>query len=127
VEEKADDTGLHCGTQGPWLARLALWFLLALQLSGTPYVPKREDSRMQSPEEARLEFLVGEWVSSDRSYAGPNGPGGTSEGLASYRWEVGGKWLIYDFRSTIPGLGPYEVRGGVSHDPHELRLQGLYC
>lgn len=68
----------------------------------------------RSPEEARLDFLVGEWISSDRTYPGPAGPGGCSEGRASYRWEVGDKWLTYDFRTTLPGVGPYAVRGGVA-------------
>ena len=72
---------------------------------------------MRSLEEAKLDFLLGEWTSSDRTYPGPSGPGGASEGAASYRWEVGGKWLIYDFETNLPGLGPYAVRGGVAYDP----------
>ena len=71
---------------------------------------------MRSPEEAKLDFLLGQWTSSDRTYPGPFGPGGASEGVASYRWEVGNKWLIYDFRTNLPGLGPYEIRGGVAYD-----------
>ncbi|MCP4535552.1 MAG: DUF1579 domain-containing protein [Chloroflexi bacterium] len=72
---------------------------------------------MRSSEETKLDFLLGKWTSSDRTYPGPFGPGGTSEGAASYRWEVGDKWLIYDFQTHIPELGPYEVRGGVAYDP----------
>ena len=72
---------------------------------------------MRSPEEAKLDFLLGQWTSSDRTYPGPFGPGGTSEGEALYRWEVGDKWLIYDFSTHVPGLGPYTVRGGVAYDP----------
>lgn len=71
---------------------------------------------MRSPEEVKLDFLVGEWRSSDRTFPGPFGPGGTGSGKASYRWELGDKWLTYDFRTEIPGLGPYEVRGGVAYD-----------
>jgi hypothetical protein len=25
-------------------------------------------------------------------------------------------WLQYEFRTDLPGLGPYEVHGGVAHD-----------
>lgn len=71
---------------------------------------------MRPSELARLDFLVGEWSSFDRMYPGPAGAGGTSQGTASYRWDVGGGWLLYDFRSTLPGLGPYAVHGGVAHD-----------
>jgi hypothetical protein len=68
-------------------------------------------------EEARLDFLLGEWNSSDRTYPGPHGSGGASEGAASYSWRVGGKWLLYDFRTNLPGLGLYEVHGGVTYEP----------
>ncbi len=78
---------------------------------------------MRSPDDTKLDFLVGEWTSSDRTYPGPGGPGGTSAGEASYRWEVGGRWLIYDFRSALPGLGLYEVRGGVAHDSSTDKYQ----
>ncbi len=71
---------------------------------------------MRSAQETRLDFLLGDWTSLDRTHPGPSGPGGTSEGTASYGWEVGNRWLVYDFRSELPGLGPYEVRGGVAYD-----------
>lgn len=71
----------------------------------------------RSPEEARLDFLLGDWRSSDRLHPGRHGPGGTSRGTASFAWRVGGRWLEYDFRTTLPGLGVYEVHGGVAHNP----------
>jgi hypothetical protein len=72
---------------------------------------------VQEHEESRLDFLLGEWISFDRTYPGPSGPGGTSRGSASYRWEVGGKWLLYEFHTELPGLGTYEIRGGVMYEP----------
>ncbi len=77
---------------------------------------------MRHPEEEKLDFLVGSWTSLDKTFAGPDGPGGTSQGRASYEWELGGKWLNYHFRTELPGLGPYEVKGGVVYD----RETGLY-
>jgi hypothetical protein len=64
----------------------------------------------------KLDFLVGQWTSLDRTFPGPGGPGGTSQGTASYAWELGGKWLNYHFRTELPGLGPYEVQGGVAYE-----------
>jgi hypothetical protein len=78
---------------------------------------------MRSSDDAKLDFLVGEWTSSDTIYPGPGHAGGTSAGQASYRWEVGGTWLIYDFRTDLPGLGPYEVRGGVAYDSSAGKYQ----
>ena len=78
---------------------------------------------MRSPEETKLDFLVGQWTSSDRTFPGPSGTGGTSRGAASYGWELGGKWLRYHFRTELPGLGPYEVQGGVAHGQNIGRYQ----
>jgi hypothetical protein len=71
---------------------------------------------MRSPEETKLNFLVGSWSSSDRTFPGPGGPGGTSQGTATYAWELGGKWLNYRFRTLLPGLGGYEVHGGIAFE-----------
>ncbi len=95
--------------------RQAFWLAVAFAIPVTLH-PQEVGQQMRSTNDTKLDFLVGEWKSSDRTYPGPGGAGGTSAGEASYRWEVGGRWLIYDFRSDLPGLGPYEVRGGVAHD-----------
>jgi hypothetical protein len=71
---------------------------------------------MRPEETARLDFLLGDWTSIDQVYPGPQEPGGNSEGTASYKWQVGGTWLQYEFRTNLPGLGPYEVHGGFRHD-----------
>jgi hypothetical protein len=78
---------------------------------------------MRSPEGGLLDFLVGEWASVDRTYAVGGGSGGRSAGSASYEWGVGDKWLLYDFRTTLPGLGPYAVHGGVAYDPATEQYQ----
>jgi hypothetical protein len=68
----------------------------------------------RSAEEQVLEFLVGEWNNSGHMSPGPFGPGGPAAGETSYHWAVGGKWLLYTSRLELPGLGSYEVHGGVA-------------
>jgi hypothetical protein len=71
----------------------------------------------RSAEEERLEFLVGEWSNSGHMSPGPFGPGGPAAGKTSYHWAVGDKWLLYVSRLELPGLGHYEVHGGVAFNP----------
>ncbi|MGD8794237.1 MAG: DUF1579 family protein [Anaerolineae bacterium] len=68
----------------------------------------------RATEEQRLEFLVGEWHNSGQMSPGPFGAGGPVTGETNYHWAVGGKWLLYVSRLELPGLGSYEVRGGVT-------------
>jgi hypothetical protein len=68
----------------------------------------------KSTEEERLEFLVGNWNNSGHVLPGSFGPGGPATGETSYRWAVGGKWLLYVSRLELSGLGSYEVHGGVA-------------
>jgi len=90
-------------------------------LVGLAAMAAEDAESTRPPEEAKLDFLLGEWTSSDQTHPGPQGPGGSSEGTASYRWEVGGAWLVYDFQTEIPGMGSYAVRGGVAYVPAELK------
>lgn len=73
-------------------------------------LPSRTDN------EAKLEFFVGEWSNSGRVLPGPFGPGGPTTGRTGYHWGVGGKWLLYTSCLELPGLGMYEVHGGVSYN-----------
>ena len=72
------------------------------------------DPQSRSAEEERLEFFVGGWTNSGHVSPGPFGPGGPVAGDTSYRWAVGGKWLLYVSRLQLPGLEVYEVHGGVA-------------
>lgn len=74
------------------------------------------DSDPRTPEAARLDFFVGDWQNTGTIYPGPFGPGGDSTGATTYRWEMGGVWLMYDSRLTLPGMGEYRVQGGVTYD-----------
>jgi hypothetical protein len=87
--------------------------MLAMAAVAQPVAPPRAD--------ARLDFFVGEWTSRNVHHASPFGPAGTSTGTARYQWAMDGVWLQYESRFDVPGLGPYEVRGGVAVD---LRVAG---
>lgn len=68
------------------------------------------------PEEERLDFFVGNWKNSGNVLPGPFGPGGVVVGTTSYVWAVGGKWLQYISNLDLPGMGKYEVQGGVVYN-----------
>ena len=70
----------------------------------------------RSPDEARLDCFVGEWTNTGTVFPGPFGPGGPVTGRTSYRWDLGNRWLLYVSRLELPGLGAYEVRGGVTYN-----------
>jgi len=65
-------------------------------------------------EEERLDFFIGTWTNSGHVSPGAFGPGGPASGTTGYRWDVGGRWLLYHSRFDIRGLGRYEVHGGLS-------------
>jgi hypothetical protein len=67
-----------------------------------------------SPQEAMLGIFVGNWQNTGQLAPGPFGPGGEITGTTSYSWGVGGVWLQYSSLLELPGLGGYEVQGGVS-------------
>lgn len=72
------------------------------------------NSHSRSMEEKKLDFFTGDWSNSGQVLPGPFGPGGPATGETSYHWDVGGKWLLYVSRLKLPGLGTYEVHGGVA-------------
>jgi hypothetical protein len=69
---------------------------------------------IRSPKEAQLDFFVGDWHNSGRVMPGPFGPGGAITGSTSYQWAVGNKWLQFTSLLDLPGMGQYEVHGGVA-------------
>jgi hypothetical protein len=82
-------------------------------------------------EEEMLEFLIGKWNNAGHMSPGPLGPGGPVTGSTSYRWGLGGKWLLYISCLQLPGLGGYEVHGGVTfnsragrHDAYAINNLG---
>ena len=75
----------------------------------------------RSPDEAKLDCFVGDWQNSGTVFPGPFGPGGPVTGETNYHWDLGSKWLLYVSRLELPGLGTYEVRGGVTYNQHANR------
>src|SRR5262245_2111193 len=71
--------------------------------------------KTQGRADERLDFLVGQWTSRNTHFASPLGPAGTSTGRTACHWDMSG-WLLYESKLEIPGVGPYEARGGVTRD-----------
>ena len=71
---------------------------------------------IKTPEEEMLDLFVGHWQNTGHLTPGPFGPGGEITGTTSYGWGVGGKWLQYTSLLILPGLGNYEVHGGVVYN-----------
>jgi len=59
----------------------------------------------QSSQEERLDVFLGKWDNSGRVMPGSFG-----------EWAVGDKWLQYTSRLELPGMGRYEVQGGVVYN-----------
>lgn len=72
------------------------------------------DQGRAAPMKDRLQVFVGQWRNSGQLLPGPMGAGGPISGTTEYAWEMGGTWLMYTSRLDLPGVGPYEVRGGVT-------------
>ncbi len=81
-----------------------------------------EQNADRPAEEARLDFLLGDWVNTGQTFPSPFGPAGPVTGNSTYAWDLGGRWLLYTSQLNLPGLGEYEVRGGVNFD----RAAGAY-
>lgn len=67
-------------------------------------------------EEHRLDVFVGSWQNTGSIQPGAFGPGGAIGGSTTYKWAVGGRWLQYTSRLELPGMGRYEVHGGVAYN-----------
>ena len=75
----------------------------------------------RSPDEAKLDCFVGDWVNTGSVSPASFGPGGPVTGETSYHWDLGNRWLLYTSQLELPGLGAYEVRGGVAWNPNANR------
>jgi hypothetical protein len=71
-------------------------------------------TQSQGTTDNRLVHFIGDWQDAGRTLPGPFGPGGPTSGRTTYRWQVGGRWLIYTSHMDIPGMGEYVVHGGVT-------------
>lgn len=65
---------------------------------------------------SELDIFVGKWRNSGIVEAGRFGNGGECTGETVYYWDDKRVWLHYTSKLQMPGLGEYEVSGGVSYD-----------
>jgi hypothetical protein len=79
--------------------------------------------KIKLPQEERLEFFVGNWKNAGKIMPDSFGPGGDVTGTTSYVWTVGGKWLQYNSILELPGMGNYEVQGGVVFKPQTKKYE----
>ena len=62
------------------------------------------------PEHERLKKMEGTWEASIKT------PGGESKGTATYKMDLGGFWLLSNFKADFGGQ-PFEGRGADGYDP----------
>lgn len=74
------------------------------------------ETSVRSQEERLLEGFVGDWRNSGLVYPGRFGPGGDISGETCFRWQLHERWLCFDSRLQLPGMGAYQVQGGVTWD-----------
>lgn len=94
-----------------WITQL----LLLAALGGMPPVG--------GPDDNKLSFFAGKWKASVRMIGPGATPASTAAGEATYRWDVGRRWLLYESRFDLPGVGPYEVNGSVGYDEESKRYR----
>ena len=70
----------------------------------------------KSPQADRLDTFIGQWNNSGQVMPGPFGPGGEISGTTSYYWGVQGNWLQYISHLELPGIGKYEIQGGIAYN-----------
>lgn len=61
-----------------------------------------------------LDGFVGDWRNSGVVHRGRFGPGGEVSGETRFHWQMQGRWLCFDSRLHLPGMGEYQVQGGVA-------------
>ncbi len=71
-----------------------------------------EDSRQTS----LLDDFVGEWRNSGIVHPGRFGAGGAICGETRFHRQLQGRWLCFESRLQMPGMGEYQVQGGVIQD-----------
>ena len=59
-----------------------------------------------------LDGFVGDWRNSGIVHPGRFGPGGAISGETRFHWQMQGRWLCFDSRLHLPGLGNLLVYEG---------------
>ena len=66
--------------------------------------------------EILLDSFVGNWHNAGVMQPGRFGAGGDISGETCFRWQLQARWLCFDSRLELPGMGAYQVQGGVAWD-----------
>jgi Protein of unknown function (DUF1579) len=74
------------------------------------------------PELARLEPLVGEWTSEERTEDSVLGPGVAVTSRESFRWLAGGYFLVQEYETVF---GDEPAQTGVNYWFHDAELSGF--
>ena len=74
------------------------------------------DSAGTVPVPHLLDDFVGAWRNRGTVYPGRFGPGGDVSGETRFHWQMQGRWLCFESRLQMPGMGEYQVQGGVTPD-----------
>ena len=74
------------------------------------------DSSGTGPTPRLLDDFVGAWRNRGIVHPGRLGPGGNVSGETRFHWQMQGRWLCFESRLQMPGMGEYQVQGGVTPD-----------
>ena len=74
------------------------------------------DSSGTAPAAHLLDEFVGAWHNCGVVHPGRFGPGGEISGETRFHWQMQGRWLCFDSRLQLPGMGEYQVQGGVTRN-----------
>ena len=88
---------------------------VALALSS----PVRAQSPQPGPEHEHFKQLVGTWDATVKTSFGP----GESKGTMVYKLDVGGLWLVGNFKSDFGGM-PFQGKGLDTYDPVTKKYVG---
>jgi hypothetical protein len=96
--------------------------IAAAALCLTLLIPAELRSADRSRDLERLDFLAGHWYLHPRApvvpSSSPSAPAGAgAAGEVHYDWHPGNLWLSFILSATLPGVGLYEVSGGVTFEP----------
>ena len=84
-----------------------------------PAVSAQPPVAKPGPEHERLKKMEGTWEASIKT------PGGESKGTATYKMDLGGFWLLSNFKADFGGQ-PFEGRGADGYDPMKKKYVGTW-
>jgi hypothetical protein len=68
------------------------------------------------PQHQKLKSLVGDWTATQTLWMAPGAPPMENAGTAKFRMIMGGRFLVQNYSSEIPGMGKFQGRGTTGYD-----------